>query len=371
MVKIIVTLLIAFALQAALGPRVEAQSSSCNIFVSECPICGDMAWPGQYDCSGWLSALSIYVECKVPAWWCVPPDAAAETAPKCDCDKGSPSGGSPINLANGDTFIIDTDLSIPGLGGGLSLTRQWNSLWPVVDSAYQIGMFGPNWRSTYEERVFVGSDHYFKYLRSDGSIWSFGYGPGKPVKFESAFMMLATPVGFGQHGGADKAFGGGAAAGGGGGGAVYITPSYFSIHFGDGTERNFDINTGKLIGIVDRNGNVTAISYDSNGRISTVTDSASRHLYFSYGSGNASLCTSVTSDFGVSLSYSYDDQGRLVQVTKPDLTTISYQYNAQSLITSVLDSDGKVLETHTYDSNGRGLTSSRANGIDSITLSYQ
>jgi hypothetical protein len=39
-------------------------------------------------------------------------------------------------------------------------------------------MFGPNWRSTYEERVFLGSDNYIKYARSDGSFLSLAYlGP--------------------------------------------------------------------------------------------------------------------------------------------------------------------------------------------------
>jgi len=74
---------------------------------------------------------------------------------------------------------------------------------------------------------------------------------------------------------------------------------------------------------------------------------------------------------GISTSYSYDSQNRLTQVTEPDSSTVSFQYNSQSLISAVLDSAGKTLEAHTYDSAGRGLTSSRANGVDAVTLSYQ
>jgi hypothetical protein len=40
------------------------------------------------------------------------------------------------------------------------------------------------------------------------------------------------------------------------------------------------------------------------------------------------------------------------------------------MITAVMDSAGKVLESHTYDSKGRGLTSSRAGGVEAITVSY-
>ncbi len=129
--------------------------------------------------------------------------------------------------------------------------------------------------------------------------------------------------------------------------------------------------SGKLIEIIDRNGNITQFTYDTNVRLVTVTDPASRHLYFAYGSGGSSyLVSGVTSDFGVSLSYSYDTQGRLSLVTEPDLSTLSFQYNSQSLISTVTDSQGKTLESHTYDSSGRGLTSSRANGVDSVTISY-
>jgi YD repeat-containing protein len=70
------------------------------------------------------------------------------------------------------------------------------------------------------------------------------------------------------------------------------------------------------------------------------------------------------------MSYSYDSLGRLTQVTEPDSTTISYVYNTASQITSVLDSNGHLLETHTYDSSGRGLTSSQADGVNAVTVSY-
>jgi YD repeat-containing protein len=101
-----------------------------------------------------------------------------------------------------------------------------------------------------------------------------------------------------------------------------------------------------------------------------VTDPASRHLFFNYPNGSSRLVTSVTSDFGISITYTYDTQNRLSQITLPDLSTLNFAYNSQSLITSVTDSQGKILESHTYDSNGRGLTASQANGVNAVTVSY-
>ncbi len=144
-----------------------------------------------------------------------------------------------------------------------------------------------------------------------------------------------------------------------------------TLTFKNGEKRTFNGTTGALTSISDRNGNTTQITYDSSGRLATVTDAAGRHLYFTYATQTSLVITGVTSDFGVSLSYVYDSSGRLTQVVKPDLTTINYTYNSQSLITSVTDSQGKVLESHTYDSQGRGLTGSQANGVGAVTISYQ
>jgi YD repeat-containing protein len=369
--RVLVALLVAFTLQIVVGPQVEAQNTTnCTVYDSFCILCGDPILPGQHNCIPMYPFFSL---CEYPAWWCVPPAAASETCPTCSTGQSAPSTpalGKPVSIATGNTYIQDTDVSIPGLGGGLSLARQWNSLWPSADSAYQIGIFGPNWRSTYEEQVFVGSDYYFKYLMSDGAILSFGYGPGAPTKWtrwngdHDPFLMLATPVSLGHSSSL------GTSGGGGGGASVYVRPTYFSLMYGNGEEHRFDINTGKLIALIDRNGNETSITYNSVGHVDTVTDPASRHLYFHYDTGTNSLVTSITTDFGVTVSYSYDTSGRLTQVTEPDSSTISYVYDTNSKITSVLDSNGHVLETHTYDASGRGLAASQAGGVNSVTLSY-
>jgi len=93
--------------------------------------------------------------------------------------------------------------------------------------------------------------------------------------------------------------------------------------------------------------------------------------------------TSVTSDVGISVSYEYTnvlefiatDSEMLARVTYPDQSTISFAYVfsqdfRSTLISAVFDSDEKVLETHTYDARNRGLTSSRADGVQKLTVTY-
>jgi YD repeat-containing protein len=286
--------------------------------------------------------LSVY---RVTDPTCPPPAAPIEVDCCPTCGGCGNSAGGPISLVDGNTFIVEPDVKIPGLGGGLTLTRNWNSLWPATQTAFRVGLFGPNWRSSYEERVFVGSDGYVKYARSDGSFWSFacpswaGCGLVAPANVKASLTTNSN----------------------------YTT---WTITFQNGEQRVFNYTSGSLTSIIDRNGNATQLTYDSLNRLVTVTDPAGRHLYFGYQNNSSYLITSVTSDAGISLSYAYDSQGRLSQVTKPDLTTLTFAYDSNSLISSVTDSNGKVLESHTYDSQGRGLTSSRANGVEAVTVSF-
>jgi len=321
--------------------RTMAQSNSClhqyDFF------CGDQLFPGTTSC---ITAGPCLAVCFVPNSSCAPATAPDETCPTCGKGKGNSTptagGGGPISAATGNTSIQQTDVRLPGLGGGLKLVRTWNSKWPASQSGFKTGAFGPNWRSTFEERVFVGSDGYIRYARGDGSFWSFGVA--------TSGWAVAAPAN-------ESA-------------TLTQDSSYWTITFLNGEQRRFDNASGNLIAIIDRNGNTTQLSYDASFRLTTITDPASRHLSFGYSGSSSYLVTSVTSDVGLSLSYSYDTQGRLIQVTNPDQSTLSFAYDSQSLITAVTDSQGKILESHTYDSAARGVTSSRANGVDAITVSY-
>jgi YD repeat-containing protein len=215
------------------------------------------------------------------------------------------------------------------------------------------GMFGQGWRSTFEEVVFIADDGTTSYQRGDGSLWSLGwtnFTTDNEGVTQSSFQAISpASVRVSATTGAQN----------------------WTYTFENGEQRLFDNSTGKLTAIIDRNGNATSVTYDASGRLVTVTDPAGRHLYFGY-QGSGYFVSTVTSDVGLSLSYSYDAQNRLVQVTKPDETTLSFEYapGVLALISAVKDSSGKVLEAHTYDGRGRGLTSSRAGGVDAVTVTY-
>ena len=35
----------------------------------------------------------------------------------------------PVNISNGNVWVVQRDYSLPGLGGGMDVTRTWNGVW--------------------------------------------------------------------------------------------------------------------------------------------------------------------------------------------------------------------------------------------------
>jgi hypothetical protein len=70
-------------------------------------------------------------------------------------------------------------------------------------------------------------------------------------------------------------------------------------------------------------------------------------------------------------TYTYDSSSRLTKVSYPDGSALNFtNHPCSSMILSVTDSRGKLLQSHTYDAQDRGLTSSRAYGVGGVSLSY-
>jgi YD repeat-containing protein len=327
-----IVVIIALCCGATLHAQSCVTSVACAIYSLYYAACLPALPAGAYDCftSGPFSAQCLLNICPPPC-------------PTCN------RAGHPIDLSTGDTTIAETDVRVPGLGGGLTLSRTWHSV-PFTSRSMQ-GMFGIGWNSSYEESIFVDTGNLVTLLRGDGGPWWFKFGSwdsnGNP------YFSVAAPAT--QTAQLTE--------------TVLQAQPNWTLTFQNGEQRVYDYFSGKLLSITDRNGNTTSLTYDPSYRLISVTDAASHQLYFSYATPNSYLVTSVTSNFGVNLQYTYDGFGHLVQVTEPDLTTLSFQYQ-DSLITSVLDSNGKPLESHTYNVCGQGLTSTRANGVEAVTVQY-
>ena len=266
---------------------------------------------------------------------------------------GSPSGSGPINFANGNTWITQTDYTMPGLGGGFTLSRTWNSLWPLSNPPEQSGIFGDSWRSNLEERIQMLTGGVVRYWKGDGNSLFYTFNTLTGAYVLTAPLDDQTTLSFN---------------------------TVWTVTLKNGTRKTFN-SGGYLTSIVDLNSNTTTISIDAahQNRIASVTDASGHVLTFNYTNATfPRLCTSITDSVGTFTSYQYDTLGRLAQVLYPDGSQYNFQFNdpnSNTLISKVTDSLLKTVEAHTYDSQRRGITAQQANDsagqpVNKVTANY-
>ena len=311
---------------------------------------GQTSGQAKFGTSGWhsrCSQLAFYVGHWAPSYVLdVLPGQPEQPANLGFCKQCQQQAGRPINLTTGNVWIPQSDYSVPGLGGGLELSRVWNSRRVYASPYSQAGMFGFGWTSTYEEELLAVNAQTLQYWRADVSGWTFTYNSAL-----NSYTLTSPPDERAQ---------------------LVQNPSSgtFTITFADGTQKVFNSNN-QLAAILDRNGNQTTLAYDSLNRLITVTSAGGSTLTFNYGNANnPSLVSTVADAVGTVATYAYDSSSDLTQVTYPDGSAYNFTFDANSNIATVTDSHSKLIESHTYDAQNRGLTSARAYGVDSVSLTY-
>ncbi len=245
-----------------------------------------------------------------------PPGAYGVGSGDASVNNPSPCAGDPVNCTSGDLSETFTDISVPGRGPGLDLTRTYNSL-----SASTEGIFGYGWSSSYESNLVVNSDGSVTVTEADGS------------------QVTATPDGSGG----------------------YTVPTWSDSTLtqnGDGTWTFVRQQTttytfsssGKLTAIADRNGYSTQLAYNGSGQLATATDSAGRTITLSYGTNG--LVSQVEDPAGQVTNYGYDSSGNLTSVTDATNRQRSFGYDSNHLMLTMTDPNQGVT-TNVYDSAGR------------------
>jgi len=186
--------------------------------------------------------------------------------------------GSPINLTNGNTWLQADDYELPGLGGGISLKRTWNSEWPNNSPWIQAGMFGDSWQSSFEKRIQVLSGGtQLRYWRGDGSTWLFTNSKG---------WTLTSPPD-------ERA-------------TLASSHSGFTITLRDGSQEQYS-SSGLPTAFLDRNSNQTSLTYDTSNRLISVKDAASRLLQFTYDPVFVQQVTKIQDATGTIATYTTPD----------------------------------------------------------------
>ena len=240
----------------------------------------------------------------------------------------------PVNCASGNFWHTFDDVTVPGRGPGLDLSRTYNSLNADRDS-----IFGRGWSSSYDEHLVAHDDGSITIAFPDGSRID-----AQPDPITGQYAVPAFADSTLSHDGSGWVF--------------------TSRH--TGLSSHFDAS-GFLTSVADRNGETTTIARDAAGVPTLVTDAAGRTLTFA--SDADGHVTSVTDPLGRTFGYSYD-QGQLTATTDPVGKTwqLGYAADGSHLLTSMTDPRGHSL-SNVYDAGGR-VTSQTDYAGHTTTLAY-
>lgn len=267
----------------------------------------------------------------------LPPPPGTEDNPPYDNQEGA---GDPVSTYTGTFSDTDVGVAIPGRGPAIEFARSYNS------NDTRVTTLGPGWTHSYNIRLTSPGD------ASDDVIL---VGPqGRSDRYVASGGSFTAPTGVHR--------------------SLVRNPddTYTAIDKSQDVW-SFD-GSGRLTQIRDRFSNVTNLTYNTSGQLSTVSDPAGRGvLTFGYTNGKLTSVTDWTSPARV-VSYQYDASGRLWKVTDREGKTTTYTYDGTShRLASITDARGNVALTNTYDAQGRVATQKDARGLvsgDVTTFAY-
>jgi RHS repeat-associated protein len=139
------------------------------------------------------------------------------------------------------------------------------------------------------------------------------------------------------------------------------TDGTYTLTYIDGTIYNFDSN-GKITSITDRNSNTLTFSYDSNNNLTNITDPSGRVITLSYDSDNR--INTITDPNGNTHGFTYTNN------TLTGISTMSYEliakswsftYDQNAFMLTRTDPAGNTTK-YSYDENHRVLTGTDTEG---------
>jgi RHS repeat-associated protein len=128
---------------------------------------------------------------------------------------------------------------------------------------------------------------------------------------------------------------------------------------------------GSLASQKDDYGNTLSYSYDGNGRLQQVTDASGSGRSFNVFWGADGRMSSVQDSAGRQINYSYDARGVLISASDPLARSTHYTYTQGRfvpLLTAITDNWNRVVSTITYDTADR--THSYTENGETFTYSY-
>ncbi|MFI0459759.1 MAG: DUF6531 domain-containing protein [Candidatus Thiodiazotropha endolucinida] len=335
------------------------------------------------------------------------------TAPqKYPCKKrGNPLEGNPCDPATGNKYQTETDYSL--INGTLKVERYYTSQNNLGDG---YGLLGPRWRHNYTRKIDgYGTPDYNRYRGAKSPLYS---SPSEACT--NGWNTLKNVVYRGQVSDGVPNYLNGVCEIHRDGNIVAILPVHndYTGRIDVGTTvsiRAFSRPNGNIIYFRSQNGqwhpiystqsnlvlndsewelslpNGNTEIYDSDGNLLTINTKDGMSTNFTYEDGRLAV---ETDNFGDTLTYHYNDSGRLIRITTPegdigysyggtgnrliavtytDGSTRQYHYENTSFpynLTGITDENSQRYANWAYDAYGRVILSEHADGAEQVEFVY-
>lgn len=246
--------------------------------------------------------------------------------------KGTNGGtfGDPVNTGIGNFQRQEVDLSFPDHVFGMTLSRTYNA------RDDEVGLLGQGWSTSFEASVFEDEE---------GTV-SFRESNGRTLEFLPENSTYTRPEQFS--------------------GELRKEPDgTFRVEWYRGETWRFDTE-GRLSGTRNWDGQEVQLSFEGD-RLTAARGAHGYGITFAYDS-NGRLTSAAASD-GRHVTYQFGDAGVLVGVTDPTGATTAYSYDGDARLVRITDPEGRLTLSLSYDRDGRVVSQENASG-GTATFAY-
>ena len=245
----------------------------------------------------------------------------------------------PVYANTGQLQKTFTDLTVPGIGPALNITRTYNS------QEWASSLLGHGWVFNFGRRLIItrnkagekvvgvlleaGEKNFFKEY-SDGTL-------ERLTDYGVTYDLIKN------------------------------TDNTYTIVSRGGTWYELR-EDGKIAKIIDRNQNELVFTYNSVGCLSRITNASGNYVDFQLGPNGK--IASVSDNLGRTINYVYDENGNLTSVTDSMGNVTQYVYNSNNLLAQIIDARGNVVESATYDNNQPPRVSTFTEKGETYTIAY-
>lgn len=224
----------------------------------------------------------------------------------------------PVYANTGRLQKTFTDLSVPGIGPSLTITRTY------LSQDWANTLLGRGWMFNFGKRLIVTRSNDGEKIvvvrQETGETNFFEEHPDDTMEllaeYGVTYDLIKNPDGT------------------------------YAIVNRDGSIQLVNAD-GKTIRIVDKNGNQLLFAYDSFGCLSRITNASGNYVDFQLGPNGK--IASISDNLGRTVNYSYDANGNLTSSTDPMGNTTQYAYDGENRLTSIIDPRGNTVLSVTYD----------------------